>query len=121
MSMRHELDGPDLAGGLGVPVNQAHALAPGARGQLERSLGALLVARTGRESCPELDELLAGWDGRLTILLRKRVSRHIERCEVCDDRKRRELSPRMLRTALPVFMLPPRRRHRSLRLGSDAP
>jgi len=120
LSLRHELDGADLAGALGVPLNQAHALASRARGQLERSLGALLVARTGRESCPELDALLAGWDGRLTILLRKRVSRHIERCEVCDDRKRRELSPAMLLSALPVFMLPPGLRHQVLQLVSDA-
>jgi RNA polymerase sigma factor (sigma-70 family) len=120
LSLRHELDGADLAGALGVPLNQAHALASRARGQLERSLGALLVARTGRESCSELDALLAGWDGRLTILLRKRVSRHIERCEVCDDRKRRELSPAMLLSALPVFMLPPGLRHQVLQLVSDA-
>jgi RNA polymerase sigma factor (sigma-70 family) len=49
-----------------------------ARSQLERSLGALVVARTGRDACPALDALLAGWDGQLTVLLRKRVSRHIE-------------------------------------------
>ncbi len=120
LSLRHELDGGDLAGALGVPVNQAHALASRARGQLERSLGALLVARTGRESCPELDALLAGWDGRLTVLLRKRVSRHIEHCEVCGQRKRRELSPAMLLSALPVFVLPAGLRQQVLRLVSDA-
>ncbi len=120
LSLRHELDGPDLASALGVPVNQAHALASRARGQLERSLGALLVARTGRESCPELGELLAGWGGQLTVLLRKRVSRHIENCDVCGERKRRELSPAMLLSALPVFILPPGLRQQVLRLVSDA-
>ncbi len=120
LSLRHELEGSDLAGALGVPVNQAHALASRARGQLERSLGALLVARTGREACPELDALLAGWDGQLTVLLRKRVSRHIEHCDVCGERKRRELSPAMLLSALPVFILPPGLRQQVLRLVSDA-
>jgi RNA polymerase sigma factor (sigma-70 family) len=119
LSLRHELDGPDLAGALGVPVNQAHALASRARGQLERSLGALLVARSGREECPELDEILAGWEGDFTVLLRKRVSRHIEHCAVCGKRKRRELSPAMLLSALPVFMLPPGLREQVLRLVSD--
>jgi RNA polymerase sigma factor (sigma-70 family) len=119
LTLRHDLDGPDLAGALGVPVNQAHALASRARGQMERSLGALLVARTGREACPELDELLAGWDGELTVLLRKRVSRHIENCDICGERKRRELSPAMLLSALPVFMLPPGLRTQVLRLVSD--
>jgi len=119
LSLRHDLEGPDLAGALGVPANQAHALASRARGQLERSLGALLVARSGREDCPELNEILASWDGDLTVLLRKRVSRHIEQCDVCGERKRRELSPAMLLGALPVFMLPPGLREQVLRLVSD--
>jgi RNA polymerase sigma factor (sigma-70 family) len=119
LTLRHDLDGPDLADALGVPVNQAHALASRARGQMERSLGALLVARTGREDCPELDELLASWDGELTVLLRKRVSRHIENCDICSERKKRELSPAMLLSALPVFILPPGLRHQVLRLVSD--
>jgi len=119
LTLRHDLDGPDLAAALGVPVNQAHALTSRARGQLERSLGALLVARTGREACPELDEILADWDGELTVLLRKRVSRHIENCDICGERKKRELSPAMLLSALPVFMLPPGLRTQVLRLVSD--
>jgi RNA polymerase sigma factor (sigma-70 family) len=119
LSLRGQLDGADLASALGIPVNQAHALASRARGQLERSLGALLVARSGRESCPELAALLAGWSGELTVLLRKRVSRHIEQCEVCGERKRRELSPAMLLSALPVFAVPPGLRQQVLRLVSD--
>ena len=60
LNLRHDLTGTDLADALGVPVNQAHALASRARAQLERSLGALLVARTGRRACAELDAILAG-------------------------------------------------------------
>jgi RNA polymerase sigma factor (sigma-70 family) len=119
LSLQHELDGADLAGALGVAVNQAHALASRARGQLERSLGALLVARRGREACPELSDLLAGWDGQLTVLLRKRVSRHIEHCDVCGQRKRRELSPAMLLSVLPVVFLPTGLRDQVFKLVSD--
>ena len=104
--MRHDLTGTDLADALGVPVNQAHALASRARAQLERSLGALLVARTGRKACAELDAILAGWDGTLTSLLRKRISRHIEQLRDLRERKRRELSPAMLFGVLPLFTLP---------------
>jgi RNA polymerase sigma factor (sigma-70 family) len=124
LTLRHDLDGPELADALGVPVNQAHALASRARGQLERSLGALLVARAGRGECPELREMLDGWDGGLTILLRKRVSRHIDSCEVCGERKRRELSPAMLlgTLPLPLLVLPTGLRERVLRLvSSDSP
>ena len=106
LNLRHDLAGRDLADALGVSVNQAHALASRARSQFETSLGALLVARTGRESCPELAAGLHGWDGQLDVLLRKRVNRHIERCEICGARKRRELSPAMLFGVLPVALLP---------------
>jgi RNA polymerase sigma factor (sigma-70 family) len=120
LHLRHDLDGADLADVLGVGVNQAHALASRARRQLERSLGVVLVARTGRRQCAELDALLASWDGRLTILLRKRVSRHIEDCATCGARKDRELSPAMLLSILPLVALPPSLRQQVLRLVSDA-
>ena len=119
LNLRHVLDGDDLADALGVSRNHAHALASRARAQFEGSLGALLVARTGREYCAELDGILAGWDGELTILLRKRVNRHIERCEVCGSRKRRELSPAMLLSMLPIVALPAGLREQVLRLVDD--
>jgi RNA polymerase sigma factor (sigma-70 family) len=119
LNLRHDLTGADLADALGVPVNQAHALASRARAQLERSLGALLVARTGRRSCADLDAILAGWDGTLTTLLRKRISRHIESCETCSERKRRELSPAMLFSVLPLITLPRALRQQVLRLVAD--
>src|SRR5215469_14881365 len=118
LNLRHELTGEDLADALGVSLNQAHALASRARSQLERSLGALLVARTGRKHCAELDAILAGWDGELTTLLRKRISRHIENCDICAERKRREMSPAMLFSVLPIFALPLGLRQQLLRLVS---
>ena len=120
LHLRHELAGADLADALGVPRNQAHALASRARSQFETSLGALLVARTGREYCEELARILDGWDGELTPLVRKRVNRHIEHCETCGARKRRELSPAMLLSMFPVIMLPAGLRNRVLRLVSDS-
>jgi hypothetical protein len=63
--------------------------------------------------------MLAGWDGTLTILLRKRVSRHIENCDVCGERKQRELSPAALFSVLPLIGLPPALRERVLRLVAD--
>jgi RNA polymerase sigma factor (sigma-70 family) len=119
LNLRHDLDGADLAGALGVPLRQAHALASRARSQFERALGALLVARTGRRQCDALDAVLAGWDGQLTPLLRKRVSRHIENCEICEERKRRVLSPAMLLSVAPLVPVPAGLRHQVLRLVAD--
>jgi RNA polymerase sigma factor (sigma-70 family) len=120
LTMRHEFYGADLADALGVPLNQAHALASRARAQFETSLGALLVARSGPESCPGLADVLDGWDGHLTVLLRKQVKRHIERCEVCGERRRRELSPMALLAMLPVVVLPAGLREQTLRLVAEA-
>ncbi|HLH58078.1 MAG TPA: sigma-70 family RNA polymerase sigma factor [Streptosporangiaceae bacterium] len=118
LSLRHELEGADLADALGVPRNHAHALVSRARDQLVKSLGALLVARSGRQTCLALDDLLKGWDGRMTVLMRKRVNRHIDRCEVCGERKRRELAPAMLLGMAPLAVLPEALKAQVLRLVS---
>ena len=119
LSLISELDNDELADALGVSRNHAHALLSRARSQLERSLGALIVARTGREACADLDAMLAGWDGQLTVLMRKRISRHIEQCEVCGERKRRELTPALFAGAVPVVALLPGFREQVLRVLAD--
>ena len=53
------------------------------RERVQRSLGALVVARVGRPDCPALGRLLAGWDGLFTVPVRKRVARHVEGCLTC--------------------------------------
>ena len=118
LNLRHVLDADDLADVLGVSHNQANTLVSRARTQFEGSLGALLVARPGQE-CAELDGILAGSDGELSILLRKRVNRHIENCDVCRERKRRELSPAMLLSMLPMVAIPVGLRQTVLRLADD--
>jgi RNA polymerase sigma factor (sigma-70 family) len=90
------LDNADAAAVLDITRGHAHALLSRARGQLQACVGVLLVARTGRQDCAVLDGILTGWDGQLTVLLRKRLSRHIERCDICANRKRRELQPALL-------------------------
>jgi len=119
LNLRHELDGAELAAALGVPRNQAHALASRARTQFETALGALLVARSGQDACPYLATILDGWNGELTPLLRKRINRHVENCEICDERKRRELSPAALLSLLPVALLPVGLRRELFRLVAD--
>ena len=119
LSLVAELDGDELADALGVSRNHAHARLSRARSQLERSLGALIVARTGRTACPDLDAMLTGWDGQLTVLTRKRISRHIEHCEVCGERKRRELTSALFAAAMPLVALLPGFRPQLLRMLAD--
>jgi RNA polymerase sigma factor (sigma-70 family) len=119
LNLRHELADDDLADVLGVPRNQVRLLASRARSQFEKSLGVLLVARSGPECCPDLAAILDGWAGKLTVLIRKRVNRHIDHCPVCGERKRRVLSPAMLLGLLPVATPPDGLREEALRLVSD--
>ena len=90
---RQQLTGDELAGALGVPRSTAYTLVGRARTTARTSIGALLVARTGREDCPELDQLLTGWDGQLTTLRRKQIARHIDKCDICTERRNRVATP----------------------------
>jgi RNA polymerase sigma factor (sigma-70 family) len=101
----HGLEVPEVAAVLGVSRNHAYTLFSRARDQLEASVGVLLVGRTGRGDCATLDTLLGDWDGRLTALLRKRVSRHIDRCPVCSERRRLVLTPALLYDVSPAALL----------------
>lgn len=106
LAVRHDLPMPEVARTLGVTDKHAHALLSRARQQLERALGALIVARTGRQDCPTLDGYLSGWDGALTILLRKRIARHIESCQTCAGRKRRDVNASAMLATIPLLAAP---------------
>jgi len=106
LSDRQGLSTEELAAALSMSAPSAHKLLTRARSTARKCVGALLVARTGRQDCPALDAVLGQWNGRLTPLLRKRIARHIETCRTCREQERRVASPAALLHALPVFLLP---------------
>jgi RNA polymerase sigma factor (sigma-70 family) len=121
---QHGLDVAEIAAILGVSRNRAHALLSHARDQLETALGVLLVARTGGEACAALSTLLEDAEGQLTVPMKNRIDRHIRRCRVCAERRRRELAPALLLGLaplawLPVAAMPARMRARVLRLANS--
>lgn len=105
LSIRQGLGGSDLADALGVSADQSYSLVHRMRDRVEKSLGALTVAKAGRRDCADLDRVLEGWDGEFTVLIRKRVNRHIEDCPTCDG-NRRKLAPLALFGAAPAFAMP---------------
>lgn len=113
LSVRQGLDGQDLADALGVSANQSYTLVHRMRERVEKSLGAFCVAKAARKDCADLDAILSRWDGEFTVLIRKRVARHIERCEACAD-SRRKFAPLALFGAAPVLAAPPALRDRVL-------
>jgi RNA polymerase sigma factor (sigma-70 family) len=110
LTYRHGLSGPELAQALGVSQSNANNLVGRLRETIERSLGALLVARQARTSpagCAELAAILDRWDGHFSVLMRKRIARHIESCARCERQRRRLVSPAALLGAAPVFIPAP--------------
>lgn len=106
LHLRQGLEGQDLADAMGTSLNNSYVMLSRMRDQVERSLGALLIARLGREDCEELDRLLAGWDGRFSPLLRKRVARHVDGCETCSEKRKAVVSPLALLAAAPLVPAP---------------
>lgn len=106
LHLRQGLEGAELGEAMGVSAANAYVMLNRLRSQVDRSLGALLIARLGRDDCAELDDLLADWDGTFSPLIRKRVARHVEKCEICGERRRRILSPWMLLAGVPMFAAP---------------
>jgi len=106
LNLRQGLEGQELADAMGVSPSHARVLMDRLRDRVERSLGALLVARLGRKDCAELRTMLADWDGTFSPLIRKRVARHVDDCAVCGDRRKKMVSPMALLSAVPLIPAP---------------
>ncbi|WP_437092423.1 RNA polymerase sigma factor [Streptomyces sp. enrichment culture] len=105
--VRQDLDGTEVAAVLGVPRNHAHALLSRARQQFENAVAAVVLARSGRKDCAELGRMLDGWDGVMTVLVRKRITRHMGQCDVCGSLKRRDVRASDVTHAVPGALPPP--------------
>ena len=114
LHLRQGLDGAELGEAMGVSASNAYVMMNRLRGQLERSLGALLVAKTGRSDCADLDSTLSNWDGEFSPLVRKRVARHVDGCARCTMRKAAMASPLALFAGVSAFAAPAGLRERVL-------
>ena len=93
------LDGPELASALGVSPGHANRMVSRLRQTVEHSLTALLVARRAHTSdtgCAELRSILNGWNGHYSIVMRKRLARHIDSCSPCARERHRLVNPEAL-------------------------
>lgn len=114
LHLRQGLDGADLGEAMGVSAANAYVMMNRLRGQLERSLGALLVAKSGRDDCADLDSTLVNWDGEFSPLIRKQVARHVDNCATCLARKAAMASPLALFAGVAAFAAPAGLRERVL-------
>lgn len=117
LHLRQGLDGQELADALGVTANVANVALHRVRTRLEESVGAVLLAKTSKKECSELDELMV--DG-LNPLARKRIARHLDKCAICEERRRAMTSPSMLFSAMPLAVAPLAMRDQILEsIGTD--
>lgn len=114
LHLRQGLEGAELGEAMGTTAANAYVMLTRLRAQVERSLGALLIARRGRDDCPDLAAVLRDWDGTFSVLVRKRVARHVDGCAVCAVLKRTMVSPWTLLASVPVFVAPTTLRDRVL-------
>ncbi|MEO3873932.1 sigma-70 family RNA polymerase sigma factor [Nonomuraea sp. B12E4] len=102
LSLRHRLTPAEVAAVLGLTSRQAAARLGRARDHLENAAAAVVLARTGRAHCPDLSAMVDSWEGPLTPLLRRRLTGHISGCEVCTERRHRQVSASRLLDMVPV-------------------
>ncbi|WP_344930205.1 sigma-70 family RNA polymerase sigma factor, partial [Streptosporangium carneum] len=106
LSLRHELTAGEVGLVLGLTSRQATAAATRAREHLENSAAAVVLARVGRAHCPDLSAMVDSWEGPLTTMLRRRLSSHIGRCEVCAELRDRHVSATGLLDMAPPALPP---------------
>jgi RNA polymerase sigma factor (sigma-70 family) len=119
LSARQGLVGADLAAAMGISAGQAHSMLFRMRERLERAVGAVVVARAGRRRCPELATVLTNWDGSFDVLWRKRIARHIDACDTCQE-TRKGAAVLSLAGAAPAFAAPLALRDRTLHAAEAA-
>ncbi|MDN3360005.1 sigma-70 family RNA polymerase sigma factor [Actinomadura sp. DC4] len=120
LSARHDLTAEELAGVLGISSQQATELVAQARDDLDNSLAAAIIARTGRGDCPSVAALVDENVWPLPSDVCRKLIRHIESCPVCRDRRKRKVSTNRLMQVLPVAAIPSDLRMAVLSL-SEAP
>lgn len=106
LHLRQGLDGAELGAAMDMTADNAYVALSRLRDQVERSIGALLVAKTSRHTCDDLDGVLGDWDGEFSPLVRKRVARHVDKCAACTRKRALVASPAALLAGVPAFAAP---------------
>jgi hypothetical protein len=88
LALRHGLEGEALSEALGVAPGLASVSVQAATEQAEHVIGAVLLARVGRDDCPGLADAALESVGLAAEKLAAAVVEHGETCDACGDRRR---------------------------------
>ncbi|MFC4911475.1 sigma-70 family RNA polymerase sigma factor [Actinomadura gamaensis] len=119
--LRHGLDAAEIGAVLDLPAPRALELTRQTRRRLDDALSVAVLARTGRDDCPELAALAGDVtdEAPLPPATVRRLIRHIETCPVCRERRGRTVSTARLIQVLPVALMPADLRPAVLNAASD--
>lgn len=119
--LRHGLDVAEIGAVLDLPAPRAAELTRQARHRLDDALAVAVIARTGRDDCPEVAALAGdpADEAPLPPAAVRRLIRHIDACPVCRERRGRTVSTARLLQVLPVALMPADLRPAVLSAASD--
>jgi len=116
LTCRHEVD---LGLVLGLPAVDAQVLLDRGKQNLERALGAEILATRGRQACSDLAKAMSSWTGTMTPQIRASVLEHAGGCEICDSNLPRNVSVWRVFAWLPAPALSPLARSEVLGFFDD--
>jgi RNA polymerase sigma factor (sigma-70 family) len=115
LHVRQGLDSAEIADVLGVTKNNAYVMVNRLKKSIEETIGAYVMLRTGRRSCPDLDAALHAADtSAISPKTRKLIDRHVASCDTCRQTKGNLVSPLSLLGALAPIPLSPETQSRML-------
>ena len=107
LALRNDLDAQEVALAMGANANTARAKISRAKAALTGAVTALVLTRSERNNCPGLAEALHGFEGFLSPLMRKRVSRHVQDCDQCEERGQKRAMAYVSAFTLPAALVLP--------------
>ena len=106
LALRQGLEGEALSEALGVAPGLASVSVQAATDQAEHVIGAVLLARVGRDDCPGLADAALDGVGQPAEKLAAAVVEHGETCAACGDRRRALVSVTTLLAHVPPARAP---------------
>ncbi|MCA9843102.1 MAG: RNA polymerase sigma factor [Dehalococcoidia bacterium] len=108
LHLHQGLESAEIAEVMGVTKNNGYVMLNRLKKAVEEAIGAYIMLHDGRKHCPELDSALEQQGIReMTPDVRKMVQQHVARCEQCEERKKKMVSPLAVFGAFTPLAAPP--------------
>lgn len=107
LHLRQGLESAEIAQVLGISKGNAYTILSRLKDTFEEAVVTLVMIRNARKKCPELDHLLSAQSRLLpSAPVRRVVIRHVDVCPICQEERKRLLSPSMLFGAFAMVPVP---------------